>query len=557
MPCEWQGRLTLLNERPSPIKDNDWPTQKPGGNAGVKPTAFIRSSMEMIASKDGRWLVLFSLAIGIALAWTYTPLFLTPLGVGMGAALFGADGSAVAFFAASALTYLANAAFRTNPHAKAALGYGAVHAAMGVIGGVLLVGSSLMAAPDAFSLPGTISDGIELGGEVKGAGMPLILDAWFIVLMGCIGASLAAFSSTCAVLQASRLLKRLSPARSVVACTGAFMVAATIIVCAAFVSGVAACLLICFVPVATLVLGHMADARVPYADLSRPGEKSLTLVPIKQKDAWRYGAISLGLFLMGGWALNNAGQYNHLPKELPAFVIVLQCLAVLVAFALSASAFQSRKSPIGYDLICRVSVPLCALSILLEFLPENNAGYLDDLGVCLTLEGLLLADLMCWVIHVCTARNSQTQDARTFCIIRAMTCAGAALAYIVVRWFVWAPLDKPKVAMAIGFLMLIVTIVCLPTAGAKVISVAASQPTSLRDLDEEKRERLSGLIVSHGLTAREAEVFALLVDDLDAATIAQRLSVSNATVHTHISHVYTKFGVHSRKELERVVQAGN
>ena len=55
----------------------------------------------------------------------------------------------------------------------------------------------------------------------------------------------------------------------------------------------------------------------------------------------------------------------------------------------------------------------------------------------------------------------------------------------------------------------------------------------------------------------KAEVFALLVDDLDAATIAQRLSVSNATVHTHISHVYTKFGVHSRKELERVVQAGN
>ena len=192
---------------------------------------------------------------------------------------------------------------------------------------------------------------------------------------------------------------------------------------------------------------------------------------------------------------------------------------------------------------------------MLEFLPEHNAGYLDDLGVCLTFIGLLLADLMCWVIHVCTVRNAQDHGARTFCIIRAMTCAGAALAYIVVRWIVWAPLDKPKVAMTIGFLMLIVTIVCLPTAGVKVISVAASQPTSLRDLDEEKRERLSDLIVSHGLTAREAEVFALLVDDLDAATIAQRLSVSNATVHTHISHVYTKFGVHSRKELERVVQA--
>ena len=521
----------------------------------MKPTAFIRSSMEMLASKDRRWLALFSLAIGVALAWTYTPLFLTPLGTGMGAALFSADGSVVAFFVATALTYLADAAFGTKPRAKATLRYGVAHTAVGVVGGMLLAGASLMATPDALPFLDSLSDGIELGSTVGNANLPLTPDSGLVIALGCSGAIMAAFSSTCAVLQASRLLKRLSPARSVVACTGAFMVAATIIVCAAFVSGIAAGLLISLVPVVTLLLGRMADERVPYADLSRPGEKSLTLVPIKQKDAWRYGAISLGLFLMGGWALNNAGQYNHLPKELPTFVIVLQCLAVLVAFALSASAFQSRKSPIGYDLICRVSVPLCALSILLEFLPENNAGYLDDLGVCLTFVGLLLADLMCWVIHVCTARNSQTQDARTFCIIRAMTCAGAALAYIVVRWFVWAPLDKPKVAMTIGFLMLIVTIVCLPTAGAKVISVAASQPTSLRDLDEEKRERLSGLIVSHGLTAREAEVFALLVDDLDAATIAQRLSVSNATVHTHISHVYTKFGVHSRKELERVVKA--
>ena len=87
----------------------------------MKPTAFIRSSMEMLASKDRRWLALFSLAIGVALAWTYTPLFLTPLGTGMGAALFSADGSVVAFFVATALTYLADAAFGTKPRAKAAL----------------------------------------------------------------------------------------------------------------------------------------------------------------------------------------------------------------------------------------------------------------------------------------------------------------------------------------------------------------------------------------------------------------------------------------------------
>ena len=94
-------------------------------------------------------------------------------------------------------------------------------------------------------------------------------------------------------------------------------------------------------PLVTWYLGHLADAAVPFSDLSQAGEKSLTLVPFKQRDAWRYGAISLGLFLMGGWALNNAGQYNHLPQELPAWAVALQCVAVVAAFVAGAVAFHS------------------------------------------------------------------------------------------------------------------------------------------------------------------------------------------------------------------------
>ena len=521
--------------------------------------------MQLLASKDGRWLLLFSLAVGIALAWTYTPLFLTPLGVGMGAALFGGEGSVVAFFTTSAVTYLVNAALADKGQEKRVFGYGLAHALIGVAGGVLLAGACLMGAADVTGAEGLVHDGIEMGSTAAGTGAGAAGGAGpagetaqgglLHLVLGCVGSALVAFSSTCAVLQASRLLKRLSPARSVVACTGAFAVAAVIVVCAAFVSGVAACVVIAFVPLITWYLGHLADAAVPFSDLSQAGEKSLTLVPFKQRDAWRYGAISLGLFLMGGWALNNAGQYNHLPQGLPAWAVALQCVAVVAAFIAGAVAFHSISRPIGYDLICRVCVPIIALSILLEFLPEANAGYLDDLGVCLTFVGLLLADLMCWVIHVCTMRAPGAKSTRPLAVIRAMTCAGVALAHVIVCDFTWAPLDKPKVAMTIGFLMLIVTIVCLPSASGKVISVAASQPQGLRDLDDGARESLSAQIVAHSLTAREAEVFALLMDDLDAAAIAERLGVSGATVHTHVSHVYTKFGVHSRKELERAVRA--
>ena len=150
----------------------------------MKPTAFIRSSMEMLASKDRRWLALFSLAIGVALAWTYTPLFLTPLGTGMGAALFSADGSVVAFFVATALTYLADAAFGTKPRAKAALRYGVAHTAVGVVGGMLLAGASLMATPDALPFLDSLSDGIELGSTVGNANLPLTPDSGLVRTAG-------------------------------------------------------------------------------------------------------------------------------------------------------------------------------------------------------------------------------------------------------------------------------------------------------------------------------------------------------------------------------------
>lgn len=522
----------------------------------MRLTAFIQNSLSTLTSKDGRWLVLFAVSVGLALAWTYTPLFLAPLGCGMGESLFGTDGSPIVFFAACALTYLANAALDAKPAARNVFGYSLPQALVGVAGGVLLAAACLLDAPDILApIAETVSDGLEIGATVAQAAPEEADTGRLPFILGCVGAALAAFSSTCAVIQASRMLKRLSPSRSVVACTAAFTVAACIVVMAAFVKGILACLAISLVPLATWLLGLLGDALIPYADLSRASERSLTLVPLKLKDAWRYGAIALGLFLIGGWALNNAGQYNHLPQNLSTLWVCVQSVLVVAVFALGAAAFNTTSRPIGYELICRVCVPAVTLAVLLEFLPESNAGYLDDLAVCMTFVALMLSELMTWVIHVCTSRSAQSQGVRAFAIVRAMTCAGVAGAYIVTQCFVWAPLDKPKVAMTIGFLMLIVCVVCLPSADAKVISLASAQPTSLRDLDEEKRDRLSGLIVSHGLTAREAEVFSLLVEDLDAAAIAQRLGVSGATVHTHVSHVYAKFGVHSRKELERAVKA--
>jgi DNA-binding NarL/FixJ family response regulator len=50
------------------------------------------------------------------------------------------------------------------------------------------------------------------------------------------------------------------------------------------------------------------------------------------------------------------------------------------------------------------------------------------------------------------------------------------------------------------------------------------------------------------LTKREEEVLGLLAEGLPQGSIAERLSISSKTVGTHIEHILSKLGVHSRTQ---------
>ena len=54
-----------------------------------------------------------------------------------------------------------------------------------------------------------------------------------------------------------------------------------------------------------------------------------------------------------------------------------------------------------------------------------------------------------------------------------------------------------------------------------------------------------------GLTAREAEVLALLASGLSNTEIAQRLYLTNATVKTHINRIFAKTGARDRAQAVR------
>ncbi len=531
-----------------------------------KLAAYGRSISAVLGSPSGYWLALFSLGIGAALLWITVPLYLAPLGIGLGHALFPQPAFVLTYFGVCALAMALRSRAR-GPILVRLFSLGVPQAAIGVVGGLLLVAANVLGGASGFEGLGGFGAFAGFGGNGDAGGVQVpgttgMVMAWersvgfsaaevAVLVMGCVGAAVG-FTSVCVLLWASHLLKRLSTARALVALTGAFAVAVFLTVACAFVSWWPVALLFAFVPALTYGCSHASDRRVPYGDLAHGVEGSMALGSIDLKNAWRYALVFGSLFLMGGYVLSYAGTYEHLPQAMPLWAAVAQSAAV-VALAVGAFvAMQALPRTLGYTLICRVCVPALAAAMMLIFLPEHNLGVFDDIAVCLVFIALMACDLTSWVVDVCTTRGGGSDEDRVFALVRCGMFVGV-LASCAVMSYPWAPLDKPKVGMACALIALVVSVACLPTAEVKALSISGARPLSLRALGPEQRGRWSGVIVERGLTAREAEVFVLMVRDLDAPAIAEELSVSRATVNTHVQHIYRKFGVHGRKELLAVL----
>lgn len=72
---------------------------------------------------------------------------------------------------------------------------------------------------------------------------------------------------------------------------------------------------------------------------------------------------------------------------------------------------------------------------------------------------------------------------------------------------------------------------------------------SLQYSEEEIERAVAGLVLTEKLTSREEEVLRLTLAGKKRKSVAEELCVSENTVKTHLSHIFAKAGVSSKKEL--------
>lgn len=501
------------------------------------------------------WMVLFALGVGIAMLLTAVPLYLGPLRVGMARDLFPRRFITIAYFCAYAACM---AAFLLGKGpASRVLSFCLPQVVAGTLGCAALVVTRVV-LNDIFAA-------WDAGGRVT----PEPANPPWVDVVRVAGAVLSAYAASCALLSAFRMLERLTPRRAALACLGSFLVLSVLVALIAVIDSLAVAFVYALVPTCAFLLLRVADRQVPYADLSPVAPSSpVQLTPVRSLAFVRAVAVVLGI-----WALEFAGGHRGSEAAWSSDVASVLACVVFAAMGLFVLARPQSPLPASTDevlpLVCRVAVPPLAAAVLMVNLPWDVPSLiLDTFAPVLALPALLFCDVALWVADL--RRGAAGAHGRRALAAQQMaTCVAFVLCDLLYDLDLPA-LGKAKCSVALlgGALVLLAYLLARPraTVGAAPEARESAGGCTVPDAPvsdaptEAPQTAVSGspwaaAIVAHGLTAREGEVFCLLMDSLNAQDIAHELGVSKSTVNTHIQHIYLKFDVHSYKELVRLVRA--
>lgn len=180
----------------------------------------------------------------------------------------------------------------------------------------------------------------------------------------------------------------------------------------------------------------------------------------------------------------------------------------------------------------------------------------------------LFGHLLFWAVTL-TAMRTTTDPVWRFPGIINATYGVVAIAWALI--LLYTGIGEGVLAIAAAFLAMAAAIRPLSRKPLETeTTIIGSAPAAMPDepnapayssQTDDERERISDHIAQchkrlagqYVLSPRETDVFLLLAQGRSRPYISNELYLSDGTVKTHISHIYKKFGVHTREELLTIV----
>lgn len=196
-------------------------------------------------------------------------------------------------------------------------------------------------------------------------------------------------------------------------------------------------------------------------------------------------------------------------------------------------------------LIYQTGIPLLALGFTIVALNGNAF-----VGFMLCVAGYYMTQVVLWVLCVYLATQSRGMVRWLFALMGCMMALGQAVGLISIDTFLYGLDHEASVLMATSLLLACLFMSTSESPYESWGMVRPAEHAAEGDIDTACRT----LALDSLLTARETEILPFLAQGRSRKVIAEKLVLSENTIKTYISNVYSKLGVHTQQELIDLVQ---
>ncbi len=217
---------------------------------------------------------------------------------------------------------------------------------------------------------------------------------------------------------------------------------------------------------------------------------------------------------------------------------------VMFAIVITSSRRVSAVSRIGL-------LAMIAGFMMMPFLFGTELFWISGAVI---IGGYTAFDLLIWVAFSQIAHVQSRDPLKTIAVMRLLSVLCTVVGFAVGIALVGNEEQLHEFVSAettvVGYLVVIATVLML--SGEDMWILFGKGPALSEGMGEDKARqdaRLNAWFDAIGLTAREREIGTLLAYGRTQPWIAERLSISENTVGTHVRHIYQKADVHGRQEF--------